>query len=471
MRKKIIQYFLFLFLCLPFGKIYAQDTWDLRRCVDYAMANNISVLQADVQARQAALQTKLANWQAIPTLGFNTQAGFQFGRNIDPTTNLFTNNEVFFQSYTLQAGITLFNFFSIKNNKLAAAKDEEAYKLGVARARNDIALNVAASYLQALLSAEQANIAKVQIDQTKAQLDNTRKLVDAGSMPELNAAQLEAQLATDSSNYITALGAADQNRIQLIAMLNLEQSTPFKIATPDVDKIPIPALSELEPGYVYQLALATQPLQQFDSLRIVSGEYAVKSARGAMYPTLSAFGQVSTNYGSNFQQFSSYGPPDTLYTHGGDFILSPNVITEKVPYFKQIGNINRNQAIGLQLNVPILNGRQLKTNYERAKLNLDNYKLQLRSDNLTLQQNIYTAYSNSVAALAKYGSSTKAVQTQQYAYDLATKRYEIGILSTIDYITIQTNLFTAKINQVSAKYDYIFKMKVLEFYKGQGVKF
>jgi len=125
----------------------------------------------------------------------------------------------------------------------------------------------------------------------------------------------------------------------------------------------------------------------------------------------------------------------------------------------------------VQLNIPILNGRQLRTNYEKAQLNLENSKLQLRSDNLTLQQNIYTAYSNSVSALAKYNSSTKAVETQQYAYDLATKRYEIGILSTIDYITIQTNLFTAKINQVSAKYDYIFKMKVLEFYKGQGVQF
>ena len=98
-------------------------------------------------------------------------------------------------------------------------------------------------------------------------------------------------------------------------------------------------------------------------------------------------------------------------------------------------------------------------------------QLQFRADNLTLQQNIYTAYSNAVSALAKYNSSTKAVQTQQYAFELASKRYEIGILSTIDYITIQTNLTTAKINQASAKYDYIFKMKVLEFYKGQSVQF
>ncbi|MGN6354127.1 MAG: TolC family protein, partial [Parafilimonas sp.] len=168
--------------------------------------------------------------------------------------------------------------------------------------------------------------------------------------------------------------------------------------------------------------------------------------------------------------------PYTDTTHTNDpryYVVNHHELPlySKVRYFKQIGNINFSQGIGLQLNIPILNGRQLKTNYDRAKLNLENYRLQKRTDDLTLQQNVYTAYSNSVAALAKYSATTKAVQTQQYAYDLATKRYEIGILSTIDYITIQTNLFTAKINQASAKYDYIFKMKVLEFYKGQGVQF
>ena len=207
-------------------------------------------------------------------------------RSIDPTTNQYTNQQIFFQSYNLQAGITLFNFFNIKNNIISSAKNEEAYKLGVGKARNDIALNVAASYLQTLLSVEQANIAKVQINQTTAQLENTRKLVQAGSMPELNAAQLEAQLATDSSTYITSAGTADQNKIQLIALLNLDEATPFNVSTPDVDKIPIPPLSELEPAYVYQLALASQPLQQSDSMFVIANQYAVKSARGAMYPSL-----------------------------------------------------------------------------------------------------------------------------------------------------------------------------------------
>ena len=292
-------------------------------------------------------------------------------------------------------------------------------------------------------------------------------------MPELNAAQLEAQVATDSSTYITAEGTADQNRIQLIALLNLDEATPFNVSTPDVDKIPIPSLNELEPAYVYQLALANQPQQQSDSMFIVANEYAVKSTRGAMYPSLSAFGQLSTNYGSTYREFSSQFAADTVFTNGGDYFILPggNTIVKKPSYLRQIANDNFNQAIGLQLNIPIFNGRQLRNNYERAQLNLENSKLQSRANNLTLQQNIYTAYSNAISALAKYNASTKAVQTQQYAYDLATKRYGIGILSTIDYITIQTNLFTAKINQVSAKYDYIFKIKVLEFYKGEPVQF
>jgi outer membrane protein len=476
MRIKSIRYLLPVLFFFGTGQTKAQgpDTWDLRHCVDYALANNINVLQADVQARQAALQTKLSKSLQVPTLNFNTNGGYQFGRNIDPTTNQYTTNKVFFQSYNLQAGITLFNFFNVKNNIKAAENNEASSRFSVDKVRNDIALNVAAAYLQTLLSIEQANIAKVQIDQTKAQLDNTRKLVDAGSRPELDAAQLESQLAADSSNYIAALGAADQNRIALMALLNVDESLPFKVSPPDVDRIPIPALADLDPAYVYQLALTTQPQQKSDSFLVLSGEYAMKSARGAMYPSLSLFGQLGSNYANSYMEpRGSYPFSDTIYTHGGDYLVSNQVIPvyKKVPYFKQIGNVNFSQSIGLQLNIPILNGRQAKTSYERAKLNLENARLQSRANNITLQQNVYTAYSNAVSALAKFNSTTKEVQTQQYAYDLATKRYEIGMLSTIDYITIQSNLFTAKINQVSAKYDYIFKMKVLEFYKGQQVLF
>jgi len=299
-------------------------------------------------------------------------------------------------------------------------------------------------------------------------------------MPELNAAQLEAQLAADSSTYITAQGTADQNRIALMALLNLDAATPFEVSVPDVDKIPIEPLFEMQPDYVYNLALATQPLQKFDSLHLKAAEYYVKSAKGAMYPTLSAFGSLSSNYGSTYREFLGSFPSGGVDTFGkvnigasDYYVTAPhyNTITKRPSYFKQIGNINFSQAVGVQLNVPIFTNRRLRDSYERSRLNVENLKLQQQQDNITLQQNVYQAYYNAASALQKFNANTKAYNIQEYALQLSTKRYDIGVMSTIDYITTQNNAFTAKINQLSARYDFVFKMKVLEFYKGLGVKF
>lgn len=459
--------------------IYAQDTWDLRRCVDYAIANGISVKQADVQARIAALNTQFSRAAVYPSLSFNTQAGVRSGRSIDPTSNQYTTNSVFFQSYGLSSNATLFNFFSIQNNIKATAAAQEASKSFADAARNDISLSVANYYLNYLLSLETTNAAKLKVDLTRQQLANTRKLVDAGSMPELNAAQLEAQLATDSSSYITAKGTAEQNKISLMGALSLDLNTPFEVSIPDVDKIPLEVIAELQPAEVYSMARGTQPKQRYDSLNIIAQGYKVKSAKAAMYPTLSAFAQLSSNYASTYREFAGYAPTGKFDTLGvvpvngtNYYALTPgyNTFTTKPSYFKQVGDINFNQAFGVSLNVPIFNNRQLKTNYEQAKLALENYKLTQKQDDITLQSNIYQAYSSAVSSLESYNASVKAHKTQQYAYDLSKKRYELGVLSTIDFILTENNLFTAQVNELSARYNYVFRMKILEFYKGQGVK-
>ncbi len=459
--------------------IYAQNTWDLRRCVDYAIANGISVKQADVQARIAALNTQLSRAAVYPNLSFNTQAGIRSGRSIDPTSNQYTTNSVFFQSYGLSSNATLFNFFSVQNNIKATAAAQEASKSFADAARNDISLSVANYYLNYLLSLETANAAKLKVDLTTQQLANTRKLVDAGSMPELNAAQLEAQLATDSSSYITAKGTAEQNKISLMGALSLDLSTPFEVSIPDVDRIPLEAIAELQPADVYSMARGTQPKQRFDSLNIISQQYKVKSAKAAMYPTLTAFAQLSSNYASTYREFAGYAPTGKYDTLGvvpvngtNYYALTPgyNTFTTKPSYFKQVGDINFSQAVGVSLNVPIFNNRQLKTNYEQAKLALENYKLTQKQDEITLQSNIYQAYSSAVSSLESYNATVKAHKTQQYAYDLSKKRYELGVLSTIDFILTENNLFTAQVNELSARYNYVFRMKILEFYKGQGVK-
>ncbi|MDQ2753763.1 MAG: TolC family protein, partial [Bacteroidota bacterium] len=368
-----------------------------------------------------------------------------------------------------------------KNNVKSAEYAEEAGRLDISRVKNDISLNVVAAYLQLLLSMEQINIAKAQIGLSDSQLILTRKQVDAGSMPELNAAQLESQLATDSSTYITAVSNKEQNRLQLIALLNLDARQPFEVSIPDVDKIPLPRLSDLEPEELYKIATATQPLQQVDSLRIVSNEYSIKANRGAMYPTLSLFGQVNTRYSNAYQTANNvFGGfrSDTIAAakvNGTDYPVvaqTPiyNTTLSKIPYWRQVGNVQLGEAIGLQLNVPIFNGRQLRTNYQRAKINLETAKLQLVLDNQTLQQNIYTARATAEASIQKFNANQKAAGYAEYANELSRKRYQIGILSTSDYLIAQNNLATARFNLASTRYDYIFRIKLLEYYKFGAVQ-
>ena len=454
--------------------LFAQqnDTWDLQRCVTYALDNNISVQQSDIQARLDALSLKQAKSNQIPTLNMNTQGGYNFGRSVDPTTNQFTTNRVLFQSYGIQTGVTLFNFFKLQNDIKSKKIASESSQADISRAKSDVTLNVAAAYLQYLLSKEQVNIAKGQIELTTNQLELTKKQVAAGALPELNAAQLSAQLATDSSTYITNQTTMEQNKLQLLALLNLSADTPFEVSLPDVDKIPLEPISELEPGALYKNALNTQYQQKVDSLKILAAQYAAKSARAAMYPTLSAFGSVGSNYASSYMTQSGSFP--YLDTIGSVNINGQNYYTtaqgqipvySKAGYGKQIFDINLSQAIGVTLNIPIFNNRQSRTAWEQAKLNVTNLELQQAQNKQTLQQDIYTAYTNAKSGIEKYNANSKGASYAQYAYHLAELRYDNGMLSASDYLVQQNNLYTAKINQVAARYEYIFRLKVLEFYK------
>jgi len=454
--------------------IFAQqnDTWDLQRCVQYALDNNISVKQSDVQARLDALTLKQAKANQVPTLSFNTQGGYNFGRSVDPTTNQFTTNRVLFQSYNVQTGVTLFNFFRVQNDIKSRKLQSEASESDIERAKSDVTLNVAAAYLQYLLAKEQVNIAKGQIELTTNQLGLTRKQVEAGAVPELNAAQLASQLATDSSTYITNVTTMEQNKLQLLALLNLSADAPFEVSLPDVDKIPLEPISELQPGELYRHAVATQYQQRVDSLKLLSAKYAAKSARAAMYPTLSAFGSVGSNYASSFMtQTGSFPYIDTIgrtTINGQDYYTTAQgqiPVYGKASYSKQIFDINLSQAVGISLNIPIFNNRQSRTAWEQAKLNINNLQLQQAQNNQTLQQDIYTAYTNAKSGIEKYNANTKGESYAQYAYHLAELRYENGMLSASDYLVAQNNLYTAKINQSAARFEYIFRLKVLEFYK------
>ncbi|MEJ0103080.1 MAG: TolC family protein [Bacteroidota bacterium] len=460
------------------NQLFAQDKWDLRRLVEYAMQNNISVKRQDIQARLSALTYKQSRLSQFPTAEIQNSGGYQFGRSIDPTSNQFTTQEILFVNHSLNVGVDIFNWFSKKNTVAGNRYQAEAAEAAVEKAKNDIALNVANAYLQVLLNAEQIKISEVQVKQSIDQVNITSKQVNAGALPELNLLELQTQLANDSTTLISAKANYTLSVLQLQALLNIPADAPFDVDIPEIEKIPVETLADLQPENVYKLAIANLPQQKMNNLLLLASQKNVAAAKGALYPTLSAFGGLDTRYSNAERQYiKSYGySVDSVgYVAIGANQLPVNV-GSKIPvtfgknnYFKQVSN-NFGQSVGLGLRIPIFNGGVARTNLEKAKLNVKDIELQKEADAQTIKQDIYQSYTSATAALQKFNSSAKSVESAQRAYDFAKKRYDIGLLNTIDLITNQNNLFRAKINLVSAQYDYVFKMKLLEFYKGQGLK-
>ncbi len=467
-----------LLFCLICQGINAQQKWDLKSVVEYAMLNNISVKLSDVQAKIAALNLKQSKLSQIPNANFSGNTGYSSGSNQDPTTFSRITQTYLSAGLQLQSSSDIFNFFSKRNTISGNEWELKAARTNVDKLKNDIALTAANAYLQVLLAKEQEKITLVQLKQTSAQLANTRKLVDAGALPELNASQLEAQLALDSGNYITAKGNVTVTLLTLKSFMNIDAAAAFEVDTPPVEMIPTEPIADLLPENVYKLALANQPLQRFNDFRIKAAQKFKLAAKGAMLPTLSAYGSLGSNYNNRAQEIISSTPVNVpignVTIAGTSFNVFPLQPFNDYTYGKtslsnQLAD-NYRQSVGLSLSVPLFNSYNLKTQYLRSKLNINTLTLQKEQDDQKLKQDIYQAYTAAVIALEKFNASKKSVETNEKTYLFAEKRFDVGLLNTFDLITTQNNLLRSKLEYSINHFDYVFKMKVLEFYKGMGLK-
>ena len=455
---------------------FSQQKWNLQSIVDYAMANNINVKLQDVQARIAAVNLKQSKLSQYPNANFSNNISINSGNNQDPTTFSRITQTFLVAGLQLQSSADIFNFYSKRNNIAANNFEAQAANASTDKIKNDIALAAANAYLQILLSKETENIALVQIQQTQSQLNITRKQVNAGALPELNASQLEAQLAADSVNYINAKGNTTLNIFSLKALMNIDPATPFEIDIPPIEKIPVEPIANLQPDYVFDIALKNLPQQRVNELRLKAAEKNIDAAKGSMYPTLSTFGSLGSNYNNKSRSVTGFVPKisniGSVNVAGTNYLVTTPSGT---PIFDNIGFTNQlsdnfRQAIGLNLSVPIFNGGSLRSNYERSKLNINTIQLQKEQDNQKLKQDIYQAYTAALIALEKFNAGKKTLAINELNLNYATKRFNVGMLGTFELITTQNNLLRSKLELAQSQFDYVFKMKVLEFYKGMGLK-
>ncbi len=454
------------------------NVWSLERCVQYAIDHNISIKQDSLNARLARYTLKQSVLSQLPVVSANGSYGKSFGRSINPTTNQFVDAGYDFVSASGTGNLLLFGWMQVRNTIEKNRYSLEAYLADLDQLKDDVSLNVANSFLTTLLAQEQINISKNQVDLSKAQLAQTRAFTDAGRLPELNVAQLESQLATDSSNLINSIANYNSAVLDLKSLLNLDFAVPFSIKIPDVEVRDQMMVSNLQPEEVYQKARTHFGSVKSSILRVSAAEKGLAASKGNLYPQFSVGYQVGSNWASNYYNYittptgytqspyyalDSAGHQYPIYTPGSTVTTSP------IPLGTQLNN-NLRQTVFVGVNVPILNGWQSQYAIRQARINLETQELNEYNAELTLKQNVYKAHNNALNSIQKYYAAKRADEAAKRALDFATKRYDLGLTSTVDLLVTQNSAFTAAANLALAKYDLIFKLKVIDYYLGKELK-
>jgi outer membrane protein len=427
-----IALFLFFLPILGFGQA---QKWTLQQCIEYALENNLDVQQSQIQS---AIQEEnyLEQKQSIyPNLNFSSSYTNNFGLYVDPFTNeLQKQKRTLNISMGLSAGVTLFSGLSTHHSIQSSKLNFESSVMSYEAIKNDISLNISTAFLTILFNKEILKVAEEQVKVTTEQVARTRELVNAGTLPRGNLFDIQAQLATEEQNLVAAENELLNSLLNLAQLLQLDQVSGFDIVTPVLD-FRDERLMQLSPDQIFTTAVENQPIIRSAQLDILSAEHGLSAARGGYYPSL------FLNLGMN----------------SGATDITPD------PISSQLGD-NVSERITLTLSVPIYNRRQVKSAVNRSELNLLSNKMRLEQQKNQLLQTIQRAYLDAVSSRKQYEADVKSVQALQESFTYTEERFNVGVVNTLDYNTAKNNLTRAESNLLRSKYDYIFKMMVLEFY-------
>lgn len=466
------QFYIFLILLFAIST-QAQEEWSLLRCIEHAIDNNLSIKQAEINVDFAKIDQTQARHNRYPNLSFGTSLNSNFGRSTDPITNTNVTQNFISNNVSLSSGVVLFNGFRISNAIKKSAIDREASENDFEQSKRDIALSVANSYLNALFADENLAIAQSQLATSQEQLNQTQKLIDAGVRPANESLDILAQIANNQQMVIAAENSKEIAMLNLKQLLRLEPDVSMQLTTPDnVDVQSDPDV--LTFNEVYKSALQSQYSIRAADLRIESANMNEKIAKAGLLPSLSLGASIGSNYsnkGVRVDGFETERVEQTVYFNDIPAVIGTDQQIPQLsdnPYFNQLDE-NLSYGFGLSLNYPIYSNYNNKLNVERAKLNIvsaQNQSLQARDG---LKTTVQQALADARASKRKLNASDRSVEAQQASFNNAEKRFNAGTINSFEYVSIQNALRQAEVNAVLAKYEYLFAMKVLDFYMGKPI--
>lgn len=469
-------------LFLGLGGVSAQEMrkWTLKECVDVALENNLRIKRSAYAVQTSQANLLQSKGQFLPTLNAFGSYTKNYGRALNPTTNLFVDRNSTTMSPSLSGNLPLFQGLRIQNSFKQSQRDMLASNEDLQKAKNDVMLNVVTLYINVIFNKELLDNARYQLNSSLQQLDRIKKQVEAGSLAMTNQLNQEATVATNELNVINQENALNLSILQLKQAMQLPASEPLDVDIPVVPEEDLVLESNAEA--IYQQAVSTMPEVKASMLRVQSAEYALKASRGSYYPRLGLNASVSSN--SSDLNMRRSVTSDGTYTVGttpvgqtavGNELVLPlnyntQVIEEKYPHANQLeDNVFRNFA--LQLNIPILNGFATRSSVQRAKINREIADITVKETQNTLRQTIETAYNDALASVRSYSASQKQVHAQEEAFRMNKQRFDVGALNIIEYQISENDLYRAKSDLTRAKYNFIFRKKVLDFYQGKPIEY
>lgn len=454
----------------------AQKVWTLEDCIDYAMDNNLDI-KKQIQMVQSNKATLLqSGLSALPSLNASATNVWNMGKTIDQYTNDWASSNVLSNNFSLSTNLTLFSGLEKVNTFRQNQIDLLASKYDLDVIKDNISLSVAGYYLDILFNYELLDVARSQLATTREQVDRMTKMVEAGSAAKGDLLNIEAQRAAEELTVIEAENRLAISLLTLQQLIDLPVSKDFAIEQPQLKMIQPPA-GMINSDYIYEQALNNRPEIKSSELKMKSAEKGISIARSGLSPILSFGGTWSTGYSGAAREIdNSVDPVINLVPIGitqfsMDTVMgfNPEYTYRKICFGDQLVN-NENKSLGFHLSIPIFNGWQVRNAISQAKIQRNIAELTLESQKRDLRKTIEQAWADAAASLKKYRSSSDKVTAQTESFSYTTQKFDVGMVTSYDYNNSKKELTVAESQQLQAKYDYIFKITILDFYMGNPIR-
>ena len=466
------QLYLLLLLLFSFST-QAQEEWSLVRCIEHALENNLSIGQAQIGADFAKIDQKQAKHARMPNLNFSSSLNSNFGLATDPITNTNVTQNFVSNGLQLSSGVTVFNGFRISNSIKQTTLDALASEYDLEHTRRNTAIFVANGYLNVLAAQENVEISKTQLLTSQEQLVQTQRLIDAGVRPANEALDIEAQIANNEQLVISAENNEELALLELKQLLLLDPNVSMVLVVPENLSVESdPDILEFE--QVYNSAIKNQYDIKAADTRIESAVLGKKVAEAGLFPSVNLFASIGSSYTNKGQRIDGFVDQvfeDDLIINGQPVTIEQ---TQQVPvfsdnpYFNQLDE-NLSYGFGVSLNYPIYNNYSNRGSIERAKLNILNAENQSEQARQGLKNTIQQALAGAKAAKKRLNAANRSLEAQNASFNNAEKRFNAGTINTFEYVSIKNSQLEAQVNAVLAKYEYVFAVKVLDFYMGKPI--